>query len=144
MAEREKSMMINAPIDQVYNLWTNIQNFPKLLNHIKDVSVKSPSQSHWKVELAGVPMEFDAQITDMQENKRLAWKSISGVNNSGFINFEEMPQGTRITVHFNYAPETLPEQFTGQLGAGQQAEKDIEEDLNNLKSNLEKGITMAA
>lgn len=136
--------MINAPIDQVYNLWANAQNYPNMLNHVKEVSVKAPNQAHWKVELAGVPLEFDAEITELEENKRIAWKSISGVENSGFINFEQVPQGTQVTVHFNYSPETLPGELQDKLGPGQTVEQQILDDLNILKSNLEKRMPMAA
>lgn len=143
MAEREKSMIINAPIDQVYNLWAHFPNFPQFLSHVKEVTLKSPVESHWKVELMGVPLEFDAETTDMQENKRIAWKSTSGINNSGFVNFEQVPEGTKITVHFNYKPETVPEKLADKLGPGQMVERQIEEDLNNLKSQLE-GLAKAA
>jgi len=144
VADREKTMTINAPVDQVYNQWVNIQNFPKMLKHIKDVSIKSPGLSHWKVELAGVTLEFDAEITQMEENKRLAWKSVSGIENSGFINFEEVPQGCQVTVHFSYTPETLPQQLADRLGIGDLVQRQVEEDLDNLKANFERGMPMAA
>lgn len=143
MAEKEKSIIINAPVDEVYGLWAHFPNFPKFMTHVKDVTLKSPTESHWKVELAGIPLEFDAEVTELVDNKRIAWNSISGIKNSGFVEFEKVPEGTKVTVHINYMPETYPQEFADKLGAGRMVEDQIQEDLNNLKSRIE-GMAKAA
>lgn len=144
MAEREKSMVINAPIAEVFNMWTHFPDFPNFMTHIKDVKLLSPTQSHWTVELAGMPLEFDAEITEIKENEHLAWKSTSGIENSGFIHCEEVPEGTKLTVHLNYMPQSYPAEFTEKLGVGQMVENQIQEDLDNLKSKIEGKMAEAA
>ncbi len=135
--EREKTMIINAPIDRVYDMWVRSSNYPKLLSHVKEVTLKSPTVEHWKVELAGIPLEFDIELTDIQENKHLAWKSIAGTDNSGFVHFEPVPEGTKVTVHFNFLPELYPAELVEKLGAGGMVENQIQEDMDNLKSRIE-------
>lgn len=143
VAEREKTMIVNAPVENVYDMWIRSSNYPKLLSHVKEVTLKGPTQQHWKVELAGIPLEFDVELTQIQENEHLAWKSISGIENSGFVHFEQVPQGTKVTVHFNFLPELYPAQLAEKLGVGQIIENQIQEDLDNLKFRIE-GMAKAA
>jgi len=138
MAVREKSMIINSPVDRVYNVWVYFQEFPKFMNHVKEVDIKSPTKSHWKVELAGMQLDFDAEITELKENKYLAWKSIKGLKNSGHVSFEEVPEGTKVTLSINYEPQSYPEMLTSMLERGKMVEDQIDEDLNNLKTRAEK------
>ncbi|MCL6472723.1 MAG: SRPBCC family protein [Firmicutes bacterium] len=135
--EREKTLIINAPIDRVYDMWIRSSDYPKLLSHVKEVTLTGPTTEHWKVELAGMPLEFDIELTDVQENRHLAWKSISGIENSGFVHFEPVPEGTKVTVHFNFLPELYPPELAEKMGAGGIIENQIQEDLDNLKSRIE-------
>jgi len=138
MAEKERSIVINSPVDRVYNVWVYFQEFPKFMNHVKEVDIKSPIKSHWRIELAGMQLEFDAEITELKENKYLAWKSITGLKHSGHISFEEVPEGTKATLSINYEPQSYPEMLTSKIEGGRMIEDQIWDDLNNLKVRAEK------
>lgn len=138
MATKEKSIVIHAPVHRVYYTWVNFEEFPKFMDHVKEISLKNPVVTHWKVQLSGMPLEFDAEITELQENKYIAWKSLSGIENTGSVDFEEVPEGTKLTIHLNYMPQSYPQEVVEKLGAIDTVEHQIEDDLNKLKSRIEK------
>ncbi len=55
----QKTVNINAPIDEVYRFWHNFENFPLFMDHVKEVSVQN-GISTWKVAvrwfLHGIPI----------------------------------------------------------------------------------------
>ena len=110
MAQRvESSVVVNAPVNQVYSYWRNLENLPNFMTNIEDVRSTGPGMTHWVVKgPLGVKMEFDAQTTQEEENRELAWNSLEGsVQTSGEVRFQELgSERTRIEVTMNY--EDLP------------------------------------
>ncbi len=138
MPTTEKSMVIHAPIDRVYNVWMNFEDFPIIMDHVAEITLRNPVVSHWKVELSGMTFEFDAEITELKENKHIAWKSRTGIKHTGTVDFAEVPEGTKLTIHLDYMPQTIPQELAGKLGAINTVESQIDGDLNALKAKIEK------
>jgi uncharacterized membrane protein len=141
----QKAININAPLEELYNFWSNVENFPKFMNHIKEVKDLGNGRSHWKaVGPAGAEVEWDAVTTREIPNELLAWESIEGsqVKTSGFVRFNQNPRGdTRVTIHWNYTP---PAGAIGHAVAtlmGSDPKQAMDEDLVRLKSLFEEGKT---
>jgi len=140
----QKTININAPIDEVYQFWRNFENFPRFMSHVKEVSTQN-GLSTWKVAgPAGLPVEFQSHITQDIPNKLIAWETVpdSQVHHAGFVRFDENRDGsTRVTVQMNYVPPA------GALGHavvqlfGVDPRQAMHEDLIQLKSLLEEGET---
>jgi uncharacterized membrane protein len=142
-----KAININAPADQVYEFWSNFENFPRFMAHVKEIKDSGDGRSHWVVAgPAGTPVEFDAMITRQIPNKMIAWKSLpeQTVKSAGIVRFDPNPDGgTRITVQMSYNP---PAGVLGHAVAslfGVDAKRAMDEDLARLKSLLEHGKTSA-
>jgi uncharacterized membrane protein len=43
----EKSVIINRDRADIYHFWRNFRNLPQIMNHLEEVSVLSPTRSHW-------------------------------------------------------------------------------------------------
>jgi uncharacterized membrane protein len=140
----QKAININAPIDEVYQFWRNFENFPRFMNHVKEVSTEN-GLSTWKVAgPAGTSIEFQSHITQDIPNELIAWETVpdSQVHHAGFVRFDENRDGsTRVTVQMNYVPPA------GALGHGVaqlfgvDPRQAMHEDLIQLKSLLEEGET---
>lgn len=139
MAVHEKSVIVDAPFHEVFRMWRNLENLPRFMSHVKEVKMLDGNRSHWKGTVAGIDQEWDAEITQLEENKVIAWRSISGFENSGEVRFEPVDGKTRITVTFDYEP---PASILGDLAevayVGRKFDENLEEDLENFKRSVER------
>ena len=136
----QKTVNINAPIDEVYRFWHNFENFPLFMDHVKEVVVQN-GISNWKVAgPAGSSFEFQSHITRDVPNESIAWETIpdSQIQHSGVVRFEEnWDGGTRVTVQMTYMP---PAGVVGHKVAelfGVDPRQAMQEDLSRLKVLLE-------
>ncbi len=143
----EKTIHIDAPLDVVYSFWANLENFPKFMTHLKEVRRLSDRRSHWVAAgPAGISIPWDAEITEQQTNRLLAWTSVPGsiVRTAGVVRFDSEPDGrTRIQIRMSYCP---PAGLFGHAAAwlfGADPKSEMDADLVRLKSLLENGRTRA-
>lgn len=136
-----KSIIVKADPQRVFELWSNFENFPHFMNHVKEVKKVGDKRSKWTVSgLLGSTIDWTAEMTLVEENRRLGWstKDRKGtVTTSGQVTFSDLPEGqTEITVVMNYSP---PAGKAGKVVASLLAnpEKRLEEDLRNFKSFAE-------
>jgi uncharacterized membrane protein len=143
----QKAIRVAAPIDRVWELWSNFENFPRFMSHLREVRRIDESRSHWvAVGPAGVPVEWDAIVTDRVPNQLIAWKSVEGstLETAGRVRFEPTSDGgTEIDVQMSYNP---PAGAVGHAVAalfGADPKRAMDEDMVRLKSLLEEGKTRA-
>lgn len=86
----------------------------------------------------GSKFEWVAKTTRMEENSRIAWKSVdNNMKTSGQVTFKELPDDqTQLTVTLQYVP---PAGVVGKVAADLfgQPEKRLTEDLRNFKAYIE-------
>jgi uncharacterized membrane protein len=136
----QKTMHIDAPIEQVYAFWTNYENFPLFMSHVREVEDLGEGRSHWSVTgPGGVPIEWDATLTQQAPSEVIAWRSEPGsmLENAGIIRFSPAGTGTRVDLRVCYHP---PAGGAGQAVAellGSDPRAKLNEDLGRMKSLLE-------
>ncbi len=148
MAERiSKSIIVDKDISYVYNLWADFDNFPHFMRYIKSVTKSGDGQmSHWVAEgPMGKDLEWDSRAT-LEENRRVAWQSVSGdIENSGEVTFRKVSEGrTEVTASIEFTPKaSLGGNIAGAILGGD-AQRRMEEDLQNFKKFAETGQRQAA
>ncbi|MCE7985713.1 MAG: SRPBCC family protein [Caldilinea sp. CFX5] len=135
-----KNIIVKAPIDAVYQAWANFENFPNFMQHICTVTKTGDRTSHWVMEgPLNSRIEWDAETTRLEENKRVAWSSTNGdIKTSGQVTFNELPNDeVEVTVMLRYIP---PGGVVGDLVASLFADPEgkLQEDLYNFKRYIEK------
>ena len=136
----QKTLFIEAPPERVYEFWTDYENFPLFMSNVREVRDMGGGRSHWIVRgPGGVPIEWDAMLTEQVPGEMLAWRSRPGsmLENAGAVRFRPEGEGTRVELRLCYSP---PAGGAGQavatlLGADPRAK--LNEDLGRLKSLLE-------
>jgi uncharacterized membrane protein len=136
----QKTLYIEAPLERVFAFWSHYDNFPLFMSNVREVNDLGGHRSHWVVNgRGGVPVEWNAELTERDENRLLAWRSDPGsmLENAGVIRFAREGSGTRIDFRFCYNPpvgragRALSEFF----GADPRAR--MNEDLGRLRTLLE-------
>ena len=84
--------------ETLYSRWKDVESFPLWQEHVVSCTPVSDKVSHWVIgnpqDPRGKRIEFDAQITDDEPGRRIAWDSITeGVEQSGVVTFTPHPAG---------------------------------------------------
>jgi uncharacterized membrane protein len=139
----QKTLNLNAPVERVFQLWANYQNFPRFMSHVRDVKDLGDGRSHWVVAgPAGARVEWDAVITSYTPNEVLAWRTEPNavVQHAGLIRFLSNPDGsTTVNIRLTYNPAVggLGHVVTSLFGAD--AKSQMDEDLVRMKTFIETG-----
>ena len=143
----EKTIRVSVPVEQVWELWSNFENFPRFMTHLQEVRKIDEDRSHWVAAgPAGIPIEWDAVITDWVPQQFIGWTSVedSTVETTGQVRFRPTSGGsTEIDVRMEYSP---PAGVAGHAIAsllGTDPKRAMDDDLVRLKSLLEDGKTRA-
>jgi uncharacterized membrane protein len=124
-----KSIIVQGKVKDLYQMWTQFETFPNFMDHIKSVQKIDDQTSHWVMAIGPSDqfIEWTAETTLLEENKRIAWnsKAVSKdeFKTSGQVTFTALPNAqTEVTFVFQLASLThLPEPMQDQL------EDDLEE-----------------
>jgi uncharacterized membrane protein len=140
----EESLTVNKPVHQVYALWHHLENLPRFMSHIESVTPTGEKRSHWVAKLSPpLRLEWDAEITEDEENKKLSWRSLPGskIHHSGTVFFHGVRawRGTEVKIILTYTPPG------GSAGAGaaellrRLTKNQIRADLRAFKAVVETG-----
>jgi uncharacterized membrane protein len=140
----EKSITLSAPAAEAYRFWRNFENLPRVMRHLKSVRSIDDRRSHWVAAApAGLDIEWDAEITDERQDRKIAWRSLENaeIENKGVVLFEPVQDGnaTELRVYLEYAP---PAGKAGKAFAklfGKDPARMVEEDLRRFKTLIEAG-----
>lgn len=141
-----KEITVNAPVDEVFRFWANFENFPRFMEHVREVKDSGNGRSRWIVGgPAGAPVSFEAELTRLVHNQVIAWKTVPGaiIRHAGIVKFEPCDGGTRLDIRMSYNP------VAGALGHvvaslfRADPKHALDEDMVRFKSLLEHGKTTA-
>lgn len=126
---------VEVPISVAYNQWTQFESFPQFLGGIDEIVQLDDTHTHWKVSIAGVKREFDAEITEQTPDERVAWRSTDGEDHAGVVTFHRIDADkTRIAVQLDWKPQGVVEKVGALL---QIDDIRIGKDLRTFKEKIE-------
>jgi len=138
-----KSIIVGAPVADVFAAWADFENFPRFMENIKSVTRTADKSTRWVARgPMGQDIEWDAETTRFEPSKRIAWHSTadSPITTSGQVTFNQLsPQQTEVTVTLQYVP---PGGIAGEAAARllSDPEEMLEKDLLRFKSYVESGV----
>jgi uncharacterized membrane protein len=126
---------VAAPVTEVYNQWTQFEDFPQFMEGVEEVRQLDDTLLHWAATVAGKKAEWDAKIVEQEPDRRITWESTDGRRTRGTVTFEEAGTGrTRIHLSMSYMAEGAIER------AGSAADLDarrVRGDLERFKQLIE-------
>jgi len=55
---------VEVPVRTAYNQWTQIEEFPPVMEGVEEVRQVTPTRTQWVTEPGGVQRGFNAEITE--------------------------------------------------------------------------------
>ena len=143
-----KTIRLQAPVERVFEIWTRPENFPHFMTHVREVRALSnggeSGRWHWKLRgSSGLEFEFDSNITAIEENRFMAWRSEPGawVEHGGSVRFMANRDGsTTVEMNMGYRP---PAGAVGHVVAkllGDDPKRQLDDDLLRMKAFVETGV----
>ncbi|HTI14208.1 MAG TPA: SRPBCC family protein [Dictyobacter sp.] len=132
-AEHHAEVVVNAPVHQVYTLFSHFNDFPKFMSFVKEVTYQDDQHSHWVAEMLG-RHEWNAENEGWLEDRQIGWHSTNGLENFGKVTFEPTSANqTKVDVFIDYNPPSgILGEVGEKLGAGSRFEHALQKDLNQF------------
>lgn len=114
MASIVETLDIDAPVAASYALWADVTRWPEFLHHVDRVERVDDTTFRWWLDVPGADEEFTARLTEVIPEKRIAWKTVGGVEHAGVVDFHWISdERSQITFQVDYEPHG----FVEKLGA---------------------------
>ena len=113
----KRSIIVDQPASELYRFWRDFENLPLLLDSLESVQEIDGNRFRWTMKsTAGVPVQWEAELTSDRENEMIGWRSVEGstVETAGYVKFLPTAgnRGTLVRVALEYYPPA------GYIGAG--------------------------
>ncbi|MFE6227931.1 SRPBCC family protein [Streptomyces sp. NPDC057854] len=127
---------VEAPLREVYDQWTQFEEFPRFMDGVEEVQQLDDRLCHWRTKIAGATREFDTEIVDQLPDQRIAWRTVGGdVKQKGVVTFEKVDEAhTRVQLSMEIEPSGIADRAAKAMGV---LESRIEGDLKRFKRFIE-------
>ena len=135
MARAASEIVVEAPLRQVYNQWTQFEEFPRFMENVEQVQQLDDRRLHWKAKIGGQEVEWDAEIEEQVPDDKIVWKSLGGAMNAGLVRFNQVGANqTEVHLEMSYEPEGALQKMGDAIGM---LDRNVEGDLKQFKTFIE-------
>lgn len=136
MATIQQSIDIKAPVHALYQRLTQFEEYPRFMEDVEQVQKLDDNHLHWTTRMANRPVEWDAEITEQESERCIAWHNTSGPTNAGKIEVQEVgPDTSRLIFTLRSEPQQVPGSMAGNTE--QEMAQRLRQDLARLKNLIE-------
>jgi hypothetical protein len=123
-------------VHAAYSQLARFEDYPRFMEEVEAVQRIDDTHVHWKTIMSNRPVEWDAEITEQEPDRCIAWHNVSGPTNAGKIELQPMgPDTSRVTLTLHSEPEQVP---GSPAGNDEEAmTRKIRQDLARLKDFIE-------
>ncbi len=135
MARAAKEIVVDAPLQAVYNQWTQFEEFPRFMDGVQEVKQIDDRRLFWRANIGGKEVEWEAEIQEQVPDEKIIWRSITGETNAGLVAFRPAGDGkTEVRLEMSYEPQGVTQEIGSALGF---VEGKVEGDLKRFKEFIE-------
>lgn len=134
--EHSVQVEVEAPIDLVWQLWSDIEQMPKWMKWIESVQVlpEDPSLSVWKLDTGGLEFRWRSRILKTIPQQIIQWESVDGLPNQGAIRFYDRKASTIVKMSVSYAIPGIIGKLMDNLFLGRAVESTLQQDLERFRN----------
>jgi uncharacterized membrane protein len=101
----QQAVDVAAPIDIVYDQFTQFEDFPKFMHRVESVEQKDDATVVFNEKIWGIRRRWEAEIVEQRPDERIVWESVSGMQHVGVVTFHELADRlTRIELNIDIDP----------------------------------------
>lgn len=135
MSRIEKTIVVEAPLTDVYGQWTRFESFARFMEGIERVVQLDDRTLAWTATVGGREKRWTARIVDQTPDVRIAWRGLDGARNDGAVLFSPTEDGeTEIRLVVDADPDDIVEQIGDRLGI---LDRRVQGDLERFKAFIE-------
>lgn len=129
---------MNADPEAVFDAIAHVEDFTRYTRLITEIKPLGPALYRWKVQIDGIPLLWDAAVTEYDRPRRFGWQSVRGTYNRGVYHLQPTASGgTKVSFFMEYRlTDTLLERIIAPL-AQSVVRKLASEILQGIKERLE-------
>jgi hypothetical protein len=118
----QQAVDIGAPLETVYNQWTQFEDWPSFMHRVTRASQEDDCTVAFSVKIWGKTKEFTAKIETQRPDERVKWKVTQGMIHSGVVTFHELgPNLTRVLLTLDVEPGSIAENLARGLRLAKRA-----------------------
>src|SRR2546423_1313582 len=108
----QQAVDVAAPIDVVYDQWTQFEDYPKFMHRVQRVEQQDDAHVAFHAKVWGINRTWEAEIVEQRPDERIVFKSVNGVQLSGVVTFHDLAERlTRIELNIDVDPDGPVEKF---------------------------------
>src|SRR3954462_4306058 len=102
----QQAVDVAAPIDVVYDQWTQFEDYPKFMHRVERVEQRDDATVAFHAKVWGIHRMWEAEIVEQRPDERIVFKSVNGVQITGVVTFHDMAERlTRIELNIDVDPD---------------------------------------
>lgn len=130
----QQSIEIRVPVHTAYDQLTRFEDYPYFMEEVQAVQQLDDTRLHWTTVMSNRPVEWEAEITEQEPDRCIAWHNTSGPINAGKI--EVQPAGTDAS-RITFTLQAELQQVPGAGNSEQEMAQRLRLDLARLKDFIE-------
>ena len=133
--EHSVQVEVDAPIDLVWNLWSDLEQMPRWMKWIDSVEIleNKPELSRWKLASSGFEFSWLSRILKLVPHQIIQWESVDGLPNRGAVRFYDRHTSSIVKLTVAYAIPGWLGKLMDNLFLGRIVESTIQADLERFK-----------
>jgi uncharacterized membrane protein len=133
--EHSVQVEVEAPIELVWNLWSDLEQMPRWMNWIESVTIlpDNPELSRWKLASGGLEFSWLSRILKQVPQQIIEWESVDGLPNRGAIRFYDRHGSSIVKLTVAYGIPGILGQLMDNLFLGRLVESNLQSNLNRFR-----------
>ncbi len=134
--EHSVEIEVEAPIDFVWGLWSDLEQMPRWMKWIDSVTIleEDPEISRWRLATGGFEFSWLSRILKQTPQQVIQWESVDGLPNRGAIRFYDRKGSSIVRLSVAYNIPGILGQLMDDLFLGGIVESTLKADMERFRS----------
>lgn len=133
--EHSVQIEVDAPMDLVWKLWSDLEQMPRWMKWIESVKVleDDPELSRWKLDTGGLEFTWLSRIQQIVPHQIIQWESVDGLPNRGAVRFYDRHTSSIVKLTVAYAIPGILGKLMDNLFLGRVVESTLQANLERFR-----------